>query len=336
MTDRASGQRLALLIPGGVSAEVRLVKVSRKPQDAKHEVRRFIDAEASAAAGGGSVNPAAEHEVVRDPATGTARVLHRSDPFGDDGHDAVELADRVAEDVYRSAQQVDEWPGEQYDGSSVQAAAAALRGAGGVPEGEARRGVTLEDGTFVDLTDELAAIDERTRIDGLEVLFTVDGRSVPRFRVRDAHYVEPAGVGSGAVLAHVAVGLREHDLAAVVRWTKRTHQALGVVTPLGRGAQVALALLEVEFSENLRPASPAAVLPIADVSPEGAARAGELMDALRRPASALGLVADERIAQRRMLLAAARAGAPLPGAPPVREVPVEQAERFADAVEAVT
>lgn len=309
MADRASGQRLALRIPGGVSADVSLVKASRALVDAR---------------------PDSWEALPPDVEPAPAGVDAAGDPFG--GGEPEALADRIA------AQAVGATP--PVEGSAVLGGLqepsryAVIAETGESVKLERRQGVIRESGERVDLTAELAAIDDRTRVDGLEVLFTVDAQSVPRFRVRDAHYVVPAGRGAGATLAHVAHALRAGQLASVVRWTKRTNQALGVVVPFGRAGRVVLALLEVEWAACVRDAPDGAVLPLDQVGEAGAARAGELFGALRRPAAALDDVVDERVAQRQVLLASARAGKAVL-VEPERSVVPDEAAAFAAALEGV-
>jgi non-homologous end joining protein Ku len=172
--------------------------------------------------------------------------------------------------------------------------------------------VLLESGEFVDLTARLAEIDARTRVEGMEVLATIASSSVPRTRVRDAHWIGLApGSSSGAkVLAILWRALRQEDAAAVVRWTKRTKQAVGIIVAIGRlGQGAALCLLELEWAANLRAPGPRACAPLdVEVSDREMAAAVRLVDAIGKPASFVDGLHDERAVKRAELLGAARDG----------------------------
>jgi non-homologous end joining protein Ku len=175
---------------------------------------------------------------------------------------------------------------------------------------EVMRGAVGPDGEFVDLTDQLAEIDERTVLDGMEVVATVDQAEVPSVRVRDAHYVAPAGEGAPKVLAILWTALRDRRSAALVRWTKRTNQALGAIVARGRGKSAHLVLLELEWQANMRPAAGRADLSAAVAATsereQNAARA--LVAALRQPPGIFTALVDERAQQRAELLEAVRSG----------------------------
>jgi hypothetical protein len=183
---------------------------------------------------------------------------------------------------------------------------------------EYRHGVTREaDGGWEDLTERLAEIDERTRLDGMEVAYTVASSAVPRLRVRDAHFVAPADQGATGVLAHLWQGLRDGDLAALVRWTKRTNQALGAIVASGTVLNAHLVLLELEWTASMRALPARARLgdAVEAVTPQGARAVADLLDALRGRPGVVAHMRDERAAQRAELLDAARAGHRLPEPP---------------------
>lgn len=122
-----------------------------------------------------------------------------------------------------------------------------------------RKGILKEDGAFVDLTDHIAAIAERTTLDCLEVVSFIRREQVPRERISEAFYV---GAGGGKkkgpfppskVLALLYRGLKSSGRAAVVRWGKRTKSAVGVMVPHPSGA---LVVLELAYAENTLAPSP--------------------------------------------------------------------------------
>jgi non-homologous end joining protein Ku len=283
------GQRTTLVF-GGVAVDVSLSKASAKPKDAAHDVRRMIGDE-----------PA---EVARAKALDVWRGRVKVTP---DISDEPPVDQRWA---------VDDRFVEALDDVLADAPAAALASPpdpfADLPPERVEQGVLLESGEFVDLTDRLAEIDERTRVEGMEVLATIASSSVPRTRVRDAHWIGLApGSSSGAkVLAILWRALRQEDAAAVVRWTKRTKQAVGIIVAIGRlGQGAALCLLELEWAANLRAPGPRACAPLdVEVSDREMAAAVRLVDAIGKPASFVDTLADERAVKRAELLGAARDG----------------------------
>lgn len=334
MSERAS--QTTTLIFGGVSAEVGLVKTSGKRKEARHEVRRMIgDLPADEAQARALAEWAARHgvttETVEQPdaeslADGLARVgsaaaQKADEPFRDLGDDPFGPAD--AADVVLTRKPLGDVQGP-FDG---------------LPEERVEHGVTLDDGTWIDLTDQLALIDERTRIEGMEVVATITGHAVPRTWIRDSHWVTLAG-GAGQrdakVLALLWFALRETDEAAVVRWTKRTNQSLGIIVATGMRSvpeSMALCVLEVEWPQNRRKPGPRSTTPIsAETSDRERAAAIELVRSLHEPPGVLVALRDERAGARADLLSAAREGrageVKLPPAPS----PVRPVEDVADAL----
>jgi hypothetical protein len=319
------GQRTTLVF-GGVAVDVSLSKASAKPKDAAHDVRRMIGDELA--------------EVARERALAAfaskVDVVLTTEPL-------TEQRWAVADDAL-----VDERTGPS--GETV------WRDApdpfADLPPERVEQGVLLESGEFVDLTDRLAEIDARTRVEGMEVLATIASSSVPRTRVRDAHWIGLApGSSSGAkVLGLLWRSLRRDEAAAVVRWTKRTNQAVGIIVAVGRapefdregyagprpsGSTAALCLLELEWSANLRAAGPRATEPITvEVSLREQLAAEALVKALRKPASFVDTLADERAVKRAELLGAARDGTLDRYTPPAEPVERVAGVDVADALEA--
>jgi non-homologous end joining protein Ku len=179
-------------------------------------------------------------------------------------------------------------------------------GGGGVPESSRRRGVTLEDGTRVDLTDRLAAIDESTLLKGMHVDAAVPRSSIPSSMVRDAHYVTPAGAGAPLFLAHLWKGMRESRKALVVRWSKRKNQALGVLVARGSTGEAWIELLELEWRENLRQPPRGTMLPVEAVPDRNAAAAAKAIRAYMAQPVIFDELRDQRQQQRAELLESAR------------------------------
>lgn len=308
MADR--GQRTTIIIEGA-EAEVALIKASAKPREAKYDTRRVLVGGAPATAPadplfapGGEVAGGA---VLYDPEEEPTGASLRTDPLGDDPG-----AEGGAPDA--------PWP-----------AAAPAEAPPAAPDTEMRHGVELEDGTFVDLTDELEAIDGRTKLVGMRIVRTTASTNVPRHKVRDCHYVAPAGEGAPLFLAHLWAGLRQTRRAALVRWTKQKNQALGALVARGsEHGHAWLEVLELEWEVNVREVPPRCHLPVARVPLRGREAAARAMGAMSAGVRVFDELRDERTGQRADLLVAARAGARWE--PPPEEEGPEDAARLADAL----
>lgn len=125
-------------------------------------------------------------------------------------------------------------------------------GGGDAPKEKPRKGIIDAEGKFIDLTDNIEEIAERTTLDRLEVVSFIRREQVDRARILDAYYV---GANGGAkVLALLYKGLKLRERAAVVRWGKRTRSSVGVMVPHRSGA---LIVLELAYAENALLPSPA-------------------------------------------------------------------------------
>jgi hypothetical protein len=285
-----ANQRTTLKV-GRASADVSLMKASGKLVEAQHEVRRVVvnePAEAPAVEQQPELNldlfaPFDEGpiiEPVRAPAPAAAPAPAQADvdPFAQEEQPPpVELATAPATTVVEERIEWGVWHAE----------------------------------SWVDLTEQLKAIDINTKIDGMNIEATVSLAHVPRELVRDAHYVLPRDQSSHKFVCMVYVGLKRTGKAAVVRWTKRTNQALGVVVARGNENNAHLVVLELAWQETLRALPPAGLLDL-DVLSEGQmAAAGRAMERLVRPASYIEGLHDTRNEQRAKLLERARAGKPI-------------------------
>lgn len=176
------------------------------------------------------------------------------------------------------------------------------------PGPKVQRGVTTDDGVFVDLTERLAKIDEEVEIKGMEIVAAIGAHTVPRERVRGACYVTPVDPEGKRACAMLYSALSEAGLALVARWTKRTNQAVGIVT--GSKAHRCLLLLEVEFAANMKaPPKGALVESVVGTLTDGERSAAALfIESVAGRKADLDAVVDERRARQAELLEAAREG----------------------------
>lgn len=121
-----------------------------------------------------------------------------------------------------------------------------------VEHADVRRGVRRDDGAFVDCTDQLAAIDERTKLDRMEVVKCIDGTRIQRRRVIGSYFIGAQDGDAKAKLRLLYEALRERREVAVVKYTTRSRQQLGVIVP--HAATGTLLLLSLVFAEDLRDA----------------------------------------------------------------------------------
>jgi non-homologous end joining protein Ku len=142
-------------------------------------------------------------------------------------------------------QNVDSWTEDTVTGERVE------------PD-EIRRGVRTETGDFIDLTDQLAAIQEMSMMDEMAIFAFIDAKRVPRERVIGSYWLAPQGEGGIRALALILHGMKETGRVALVKWTKTSKQALGVITPHRSGA---LLVQELAFFSSARQPPEAALRP---------------------------------------------------------------------------
>lgn len=119
---------------------------------------------------------------------------------------------------------------------------------------DVRKGIRKEDGTFIDLTDHLERITQQSNLDRMEVVGFLAVSNVPRERVEGCYYLaagdlDPEKHAPTKVLRLLYEGLRVSHRAAIVRWTKRAGQNLGVIVAHRTGT---LVLLQLTFAERWR------------------------------------------------------------------------------------
>lgn len=172
-----------------------------------------------------------------------------------------------------------------------------------------QRGVTGPDGEWINLTEELKEIDERTKISGLTIDCTIPLSHLPKTWVRNSYFIAPTTPEASLFLGHLWCGLMPTMSAALVRFTKRTGQYLGAIIARGHeSGSPTLVLMELEWAANMRAVPERARLDVMDVSEAGRQSARDAMVALRKTATVVQELRDERAAQRAELLYAARAG----------------------------
>jgi hypothetical protein len=197
------------------------------------------------------------------------------------------------------------------------------------------RGVTGPGGVWVDCTERLEAIDTATKLSAMQLEFTVARNHLPSERVTGAHYMAPAGEGAPAILTALWVALKTEQCAAVVRWTKRTNQALGAIVPRGTKGHEHLVLLELAWSAEVRSLEARANLSTlvgdTELGSPIVEAARDLVVAFREGPSVFESVVDERTEQRAALLEAAREGRKW-SPPEQHEVTVSEVEAFDHAV----
>lgn len=196
-------------------------------------------------------------------------------------------------------------------------------GSGQIVEADAvRRGVRREDGAFVDCTEQIAAIEERTKLDRIDIIRCIDGTRIRRERVLGSYYVGAQDAEAKAALKLLYDALRSRREVAIVKYTTRSRQQLGVIMP--HAATGTLVLLNVVWAEDWR-AAPSKATAIQKVAvPERQVLAMcKLLGALHGHVDDLDVQRDDAVALREELRARALAGEmdaevvePLPAAMP--------------------
>ena len=178
-----------------------------------------------------------------------------------------------------------------------------------------RRGVFDNAEHFHDLTEHLQAVDMLTRLDEMRIEGFINRYKVPQLRVQGSYWLGPAD-GSGAVLRLLWTAMADEYRGAVVRWTKRTKQALGVIIPDRHG----LVVLELAWAGVMREPRPEVqAMTDRDVPAAHRRLAIELLEAMEVDEGILDVFEDERSRLRRELHEAAMRGEdpPVPKPEPV-------------------
>jgi non-homologous end joining protein Ku len=173
-----------------------------------------------------------------------------------------------------------------------------------------RKGILDAAGAFVDLTEEIDAIADRTKLESMRIASFVRTEEIRRERIIGSYFLAPDGPGATHIVAMLARAMQAEKRVAVVRWTKRSRQALGVLIadPQTGGLKV----IELAWAEDCRQAPVRAEIPAAaimDVSDEEVALARDLVQAMASTrADALDTLVDEARGMIRELRERAEAG----------------------------
>lgn len=186
------------------------------------------------------------------------------------------------------------------------------------PEDEAppekpRKGIIKRDGEFVDLTEHIEAIAERTTLDCLEVVSFIRREQVPRERILNAYFIGTGTRKKGSkghsptqVLALLYRGLKLRGRAAVVRWGMRTKSSVGVMVAHGSGA---LVVLELAYAENvLAPNAECLAHQHVELDEKRVEQMASLIDAMAEGRASLDDVRDHRAMLEAELVARAEHG----------------------------
>lgn len=202
-----------------------------------------------------------------------------------------------------------------------------------VEPGMVRRGVRAGDGSFIDLTDVLAEADRQSAGEEMRVVSFVRPDKVARARVAGSYYLASNGPGSPKVLRLLYEAMRATGRVAVVKWTKTSRQALGVVQPepLRKGA---LTVLELVWAEDWRdPSGRCLTHQQAEVTAGEVAAAVGLVEAMSDSVASLDALEDDRRRLYREVKAAAELGIvpELTALPPRRDLDGLEAALLASA-----
>lgn len=190
-----------------------------------------------------------------------------------------------------------------------------------------RRGVR-RDGKFIDLTTQLDAIAEQSKLEEARIVSFIDVGQVDRARILGSYDIGANEPGAASVLHTLYIGLRNSRRVGVVKFTKRSVQSLGIVTAHPR--RKTLVLIEVEWANRVRvPHEKAAAVTNAEVDPDAVKGVEALIELMEGPRVELDKLRDDRETQTAALLEAVEAGkvetfkAPEPPKPEPRKTMAE-------------
>lgn len=169
-----------------------------------------------------------------------------------------------------------------------------------VPEVTRQRGFETARG-FVPAEKELEAITEATKLETVRVGGFVRAEQVDRARVIGAYYIAPEGDSAERAVSLRALdmlrsALQETSRFAVVKFTKKTVQALGVIAPHRSGA---LVILELAWGADARKPPRAAILTGYSSSRQEVEACVELIEAMAEPRASLDELQDDAVVLRR-------------------------------------
>lgn len=198
-----------------------------------------------------------------------------------------------------------------------------------VEKADVRRGVRHDDGSFTDLTAHLQRIEQETRLEQMEVVDFIDVGTVERARIEASYYIGAGDAQATLPLRLVYEAMKLTRRVAVVKWSARSRQSLGVLT--AHGNSKCLVLLKLAWAEDWRePPAKALSVSTARVSAEQITMAVRLIEAMSGKAASLAALRDDAIVLREELHAAALAGKVEAVEPePAPESPIDMEDAFA-------
>lgn len=212
------------------------------------------------------------------------------------GDDPTENAPRPAGSEVDAARAVLEQYQAERRNAQAESVPVLVEDADGEPVGaeDVRRGVFRGE-EFVDLTDALREVDEKTRLDRLDVVAFIRRERVPLHRIVGAYYVGANGPGAAPLLGVLHQAMRGTGRYAVVKWVKTRRQAMGVLLPRRiDGAQV-LEVVELEWAAASRQPPAAADLSAVEFPAAAEWAAEELIEAMADSPVALDEMQDDAV-----------------------------------------
>jgi non-homologous end joining protein Ku len=304
---------------GFLSAPVALHKVTTDGGKAAKWENRLVDSKGKPVSGGTSRGGATPFSLA---------VPGQGDPLGlteDYNEAAVEALDEK-EDAERA------WSAA--DDSGVRRAP--LDAPSEAEELTRQRGFETERG-FVPAEDQLAAIDEYAALESARVVGFVRAEQVHRKRTIGAYYLVPADDTSGATARHLMealmAGLQHTSRFAVVKWTKKKGQSLGVIAPDRSGG---LVLLELAWGENVRTMPKTGILNGDIVTASEVNAMVDLIEAMAEPRASLDELRDDAVVLRQQLRALAEDGRVDEFVPPKTEEEQKEVDTLLGALTAST
>lgn len=122
-----------------------------------------------------------------------------------------------------------------------------------------RRGIRNEDGTFTDLTDGLEQIAEATKLDEMRVADFIRTEEIRRDRIVGSYFLAPGDAAAAKVVRLMHEAMRLEHRVAVVKWTKKSKQSLGVLVP--HPESKSLMVIELAWAEDMRAVPEKVMLP---------------------------------------------------------------------------
>lgn len=197
-----------------------------------------------------------------------------------------------------------------------------------VERADVRKGIRHEDGSFTDLTGHLEAIEAETKLERMEVVSFIDVGQIERARVEASYYVGAAEPKSAKPLRLIYEAMKLKRRVAVVKWSSKSRQSLGVLTAHGKSET--LVLLKLAWAEDWRePPAKAVSVARARVSPEEIDMAARLIEAKGDTVDSLDELRDDALVKREELREKAERGEVEPmAAPPVAEEEIALEDAF--------